>query len=102
MTPPTVTVEIPADREAVVRQLLARHDELDALALAAPDGTVLHAGEEQVLAGGRNLQRRLLTDAVARRVEAAEKRGPRSAPAGAAGRRRTAGRRAGNSSPPSG
>ena len=101
MTPPTVTVEMPADREAVVRQLLAPHDELDALALAAPDGTVLDACERPVLAGGRDPQLRLLTDAVARRVEAAGKRGPRSASAGAAGPRRTAARRGGNSSPPS-
>ena len=98
--PPPVLIEVPADREAVARQRLAPHDELDSLALAAPDGTVLDAREEQVLAGGRDLQTRLLTAAVARRVGAAEKRGPRSAPASAAGRRRTAGRRTARSSPP--
>ena len=99
--PDTVTLEIPAEREGIVRRLLALHDELDALALTAPDGTVLDACERQVLDGGRNLQRQLLTDAVARRVEAAEKRGPRSAPASAAGRRRTADPRTDSSSPPS-
>gem|GEM_PF-3456212 len=101
MVPPTVPVEIPAGRDAVVRRLLARHDELDALAPAAPGGTVLDAGERQVLAGGRDLQLRPPTEAVARRVEAAGTRGPRSAPAGAAGRRRTAAPRADSSSPPS-
>ena len=100
--PPPVLIEVPADREAVVRQLLALHDELDALALTAPDGTVLDACERQVLDGGRDLQRQLLTDAVARRTEAAEKGGPRSAPAGAGGPRRTADPRGDNSSPPSG
>ena len=73
--PPPILIEIPAGREAVVRRLLALRDELDALALAAPDGTVLDACERQVLAGGRDLQRQLLTDAVARRIEAAEKGG---------------------------
>jgi len=100
--PPPILIEIPAGREAVVRRLLALRDELDALALAAPDGTVLDACERQVLAGGRDLQRQLLTDAVARRIEAAEKGGPRSASAGAVGPRKTADPRTANSSPPSG
>jgi len=43
---PTVTIEIPADSEALVRRLVALHEELEALALSAPDGTVLEACEE--------------------------------------------------------
>jgi hypothetical protein len=87
---PTVTIEIPADSEAFVRQLLALHEELQDLALAAPDGTVLDACEMAILQRGRALHTQLLAAAVARRVAAAEKRGPRSAPAPAVGPRKTA------------
>jgi hypothetical protein len=92
---PTVSIDIPAHREHLVRQLLALTDELEHLALTAPDGTVLDACETNVLTRGRELQQQLLHDAVARRIEAAEKRGRPSAPARAAGPRRTAGRRPG-------
>jgi hypothetical protein len=88
----TVTIEIPADSEALVRQLLAAHEELQALALSAADGTVLTACEEAVVPKGRELTKNLLADAVARRIEAAEKRGHRPAPAPAVGPRTTAGR----------
>jgi hypothetical protein len=79
----TVTIEIPAAGEALVRQLLALHEELQALALCAADGTVLEACEAAVLPKGRELTKNLLADAVARRIEAAEKKGRRSAPASA-------------------
>ena len=75
----TVTIEIPAGSEALVRQLLALHEELQALALAAPDGTVLNVCETAVVPKGRELTKNLLADAVARRIETAEKRGRRSA-----------------------
>lgn len=97
----TVTLEIPAGREAIVRRFLALHDELEALALSAPDGTVLDACERRVLEGGRDLQRQLLADAVARRIESAEKKGRRSASAPAAKPSRTAVPRCDNSSLPS-
>ncbi len=90
---PAITIEIPADAEPLVRQLLALHEELRALALSAPDGTVLGACEAAILQKGRDLSKQILADAVARRVEAAEKRGRRSAPARVAGPRRIAGRR---------
>ncbi len=89
---PTITIEIPAASEALVRQLLALHEELQALALSAPDGTVLNACEEVVIPKGRDLTANLLADAVARRIESAENRGPRSAPAAAVVPRRIAGR----------
>ncbi len=60
---PTITIEIPAASEALVRQLLALHEELQALALSAPDGTVLNACEEAVIPKGRDLTANLLADA---------------------------------------
>lgn len=91
---PTITIEIPADSEALVRQLLALNEELQALALSAPDGTVLDACEAAVVQKGRDLHTHILADAVARRIESAEKRGRRSAPVPAVGPRRTADQRA--------
>ena len=88
---PTITVEIPAASEAFVRQLLALHEELEALALSAPDGTVLEACETAVIQKGRDLNKRILEDAVARRIETAEKKGLRSASVRAAGPKRIAG-----------
>jgi hypothetical protein len=43
---PTVIIGIPVASEALVRRLVAMHKELEALALAAPDGTVLETCEE--------------------------------------------------------
>ena len=88
---PTITIEIPAASETLVRQLLALHEELESLALSAPDGTVLDACEMAVIQKGRELNKRILEDAVARRIETAEKKGPRSASVRAAGSKRTAG-----------
>jgi hypothetical protein len=96
---PTISVEIPAESEALVRQFLALHEEMQALALSAPDGAVLDACEAAVLRRGQELHARLLTDAVARRIETAEKRGPRSVPARVVGSRRIAAGRPANSSP---
>jgi len=98
---PTVAIEIPAGSEALVRQLLALHEELNALALSAPNGTVLDACEEAVIPKGRDLLANVLSDAVARRIESAEKRGRRSALAVAVGPRRIAGRLAASSFRPS-
>ena len=86
---PTVTIEIPAGSEALVRRVLALQEEMNALALSAPDGTVLDACEEALIPKGRDLVAQVFADAVARRIESAEKRGRRSAPAIAAGPRRT-------------
>ena len=98
---PTVTIEIPASGEAIVRQLLAYHEELQSLALSAPHGTVIDTCEEAVLVQGRDLQTKMLMQAIAHRVADAEKKGPRSAAATAAGPRTTTGRRSVSSSPPS-
>jgi hypothetical protein len=87
----TITIEIPATSEALVRRLLTLHEELQALALSAPDGTVLDACETTVVERGRELCKQVLAEAVAGRIEVAEKRGRRSAPAPADEPKRTAG-----------
>ena len=72
---PTVTIEVPAEHEALVRRCLALAEELEQLALTAADGTVFDACETAVVNKGRDLQTQMLSQAVARRVEAAEKKG---------------------------
>ena len=89
----TVMMEVPAERERLVRRLLALTDELEQLALTAPDGTVFEACETAVVQGGRDLSSQILADTVARRIEAAEKKGRRSASAPADARRRIEGRK---------
>lgn len=89
----TVTIEIPAESEALVRQLLALHEELQALALSAADGTVLDACEAAVVPKGRELTKNLLADAVTRRIQTAEKKGRRSAPATADEPKKIAGKK---------
>ena len=88
-----VLIEVDSRHEAIVRRALALAEEMEQLALTAPDGTVFDACEEAVLERGRKLQGQVLADAVARRIEAAEKKGRRSAPVTAAVRRKTAGRK---------
>jgi hypothetical protein len=93
----TVTIEIPATSEALVRQLLALHEELQALALSAADGTVLDACEAAVVPKGRELTKNLLADAVTRRIQETEKKGQRSAPATAEPPKKTAAKKPGSS-----
>jgi hypothetical protein len=71
----TIMMEIPANSEALVRRVLAMQEELQALALSAADGTVFDACEAAVVERGREVNSQILADAVARRVEAAEKKG---------------------------
>lgn len=85
-----VVIEVDARHEAILRRALAMMEEMEQLALTAPDGAVFADCEDAVLHKGRDLQRQVLTEAVARRIEAAEKRGHRSAPANADARRTTA------------
>jgi hypothetical protein len=88
-----IMIEVDAKHEALMRRALAMAEEMEQLALTAPDGTVFDACEGAVIEKGRNLQARMLDEAVARRLEAAEKKGRRSASAPAAERRKTAGRK---------
>jgi hypothetical protein len=86
-----VVIEVGARHESTLRRALAMMEEMEQLALAAPDGAVFADCEGAVVHKGRDLQRLVLADAVARRIDAAEKRGRRSAPAPAGARGRTAG-----------
>jgi len=88
---PKVLIEVEARHEAIVRRALALAEEVEQLALTAPDGAVFDACETAAIEKGRRFQGQVLSDAVARRVEAAEKRGRRSAAAPAGAPRKTAG-----------
>jgi hypothetical protein len=92
-----VTIEFDARFENSVRRALAMFEEMEQLALTAPDGQVFDRCEEAVIEKGRNLQAALLGEAVARRVEAAEKKGRRSDCARAVARKKTAGPSRGDS-----
>jgi hypothetical protein len=85
-----VTIEVDAKHEAIVRRALAMAEEMEQLALTAPDGAVFDACEEAVFEKGRNLQAQVLGEAVSRRVETAEKKGRRSASAPAVAKRKIA------------
>ena len=85
-----VTIEFDARHEATMRQALALSEEMEQLALAAPEGAVFDACEEAVIHKGRTFQAKVLGDAVARRIEAAEKKGRRSASVRAVGKKKIA------------
>lgn len=76
---PMVVLEVPVEHEALMRRTLALAEELHQLALSAPDGTVFDACEGAVITSGREVQKKMLEDAVARRIGTAEKRGRRFA-----------------------
>jgi hypothetical protein len=96
-----VLIEVDAKPEATVRRVLALAEELEQLALTAPDGTVFDACEGAVLDKGRDLQRQMLGEAVARRIAAAEKTGRRCVSAAAVGGRKIVAPKPGNWSAPS-
>jgi formylmethanofuran:tetrahydromethanopterin formyltransferase len=88
-----VTIEVDEKHESIVRRALAMAEEMEQLALTAPDGAVFDACEDAVIEKGRTFQAQVLGDAVARRIETAEKKGRRSACARVAARRKTEGPR---------
>jgi hypothetical protein len=90
-----VMIEVDAKHEAILRRALAIAEEMEQLALSAPEGAVFDACEAAVIEKGRNLQAQMLAEAVARRIEAAEKKGRRCGCAPADARRRTEGRKNG-------
>ena len=82
---PKVTIECDAKHEGIVRRALALAEEMEQLALTAPEGEVFGACENAIVDKGRLFQSQVLAEAVARRIETAEKRGHLSevAPVGA-------------------
>ena len=92
-----VTIEFDARFENGMRRALAMFEEMEQLALTAPDGQVVDQCEQAVLDKGRTFQAATLGEAVARRVEAAEKKGRRSGSAGAVARKKTEGPNRGTS-----
>lgn len=92
-----VTIQFDARFENVMRQALAMLEEMEQLALTAPDGQVFATCEQAVIEKGRTLQAATLGAAVARRVEAAEKKGRRSGSAHAVARQKTEGPNRGGS-----
>ncbi len=86
-----VLIDVDARHEALARRAVSLIEELEQLALTAPDGTVFDACEGAVVEQGRAFQVKLLRETAARRLKAVEKKGSRSAAAAAVVRRRTAG-----------
>lgn len=72
-----VLIEVDARHEAIVRRALALTEEMEQLALTAPDGQVVNECEAAVLDKGRKLQNQILGEAVQRRLAVAEKKGRR-------------------------
>jgi hypothetical protein len=70
-----ITIEVDPQHEGIVRRALALAEEMEQLALTAPEGRVFDTCEEAVVLKGRKLQSQLLGEAVTRRIEAAEKKG---------------------------
>jgi hypothetical protein len=84
-----VMIAVYPQHEAIVRRALAFAEEMEQLALTTQEGTVFDTCEEAVIAKGRKLQNAVLREAVARRIEAAEKRGHRCASVSADARSKT-------------
>lgn len=88
-----ITIEVDPRHENLMRRTLAWAEEMEQLALTAPEGSVLDSCEEAVIQKGRKLQSQVLAEAVARRIEAAEKKGRRSVAAPVEAAAKTVGRR---------
>jgi hypothetical protein len=88
-----VTIEVDAKHEAIVRRAMALAEEMEQLALSAQDGSVFAVCEDAVVDKGRRLQGQVLAEAVTRRIEAAEKKGRRSASVSADARKKIVGPR---------
>ena len=88
-----ITIAVDPRHEGIVRRALAWAEEMEQLALTAPQGSVLDTCEQAVIHKGRKLQSQVLAEAVARRIEAAEKKGRRSVSAPADAASKTEGRR---------
>jgi phage terminase Nu1 subunit (DNA packaging protein) len=97
MSRKTITLEVDGpDQEALIRNYHALVVELNDLALTAPDGVVIDQLEDLAIERGRETLRLSLQQAVQKRLDDAEKKGPRFASAFAARSVRTAARAGGN------
>jgi hypothetical protein len=71
----SVTLEVDSpEQEALVRQFHGLLQEMQQLALSAPDGQVLDACEVAVLTRGQEVNRRVLEQAVQQRIATLEKK----------------------------
>ncbi len=84
-----ILIEVAPEQEKLVRRVLALSEEMTQLALSAPDGRVVDDCETLIVEQGRKLQSQMLNDAVARKIESAEKRGRPSADARVADKKKT-------------
>jgi hypothetical protein len=73
----TITLEIDAEHEDLLRRYADFLGEMKDLAATAAEGSVLDVCEEAVIEQGREQQRRLLEHAAQARLTASEKKGPR-------------------------
>lgn len=86
-----VTLEVDSpDQERLLRHYHAFLQEMEQLALVAPEGHVLEVCETEVLKRAQEANRQVLEQAVQQRIAAAEKKGRRCGPAGAVEPGRTA------------
>jgi len=92
----TLEVDSPA-QEALLRQCLAFFQEMEQLALTAPEGQVVDVCETAVLQKGQEMNRQVLEQAVQKRIAALEKKGRRCEVVAAVGPGRTGARPRGNS-----
>jgi hypothetical protein len=86
-----VTIECDSRFEKGMRRALAMMEEMEQLALTAADGQVFDQCEQAVIEKGRHLQAGMLGEAVARRIEAAEKKGRRFGTVRAVAKKKIAG-----------
>jgi hypothetical protein len=76
MFPETLTITVTsAAEEILVEQALAMVRDFEELAGTAPAGQILNRCEEAAVAKGREFSRQALEQTVAKRLEAAQKRG---------------------------
>lgn len=89
---PTGTFEYRDEQErAAIERAVAFVAEMHSLAQASPDGQVLHACEGHALDAGRKLLTEVLQRAAQARIDGAEKKGARHAPARAPARSASSG-----------
>jgi hypothetical protein len=78
----TVTLEVTSSEQAaLLRRFHAFLQEMEQLALAAPEGHIFDVCEAAALKKGQDVNRQVLQQAVQERINALEKKGPLCGPA---------------------